>query len=129
MPRFGRILLVLVLTAALAGCSTRRPITVKGKVLNKGAPLAVARAGVQVTLVPVDPQTSSSNRVGRAEPDGSFTIEDVPPGKYRVAVEQFDPTPMVDKLGGAFSPAKTKIVREVDGKAPLDIDLSKPDSQ
>jgi hypothetical protein len=37
-----------------------------------------------------------------------------------------DPTPRDDRLSGAFSPENTKIVRDIDGKAPLNIDLYKP---
>jgi len=127
MPRFGW-LPGLVLLVSLAGCSTR-PVTVKGKVLKNGAPLATSKTGVvQVTLVPVDPKTSSSNKVGRARPDGSFEVEEVPVGKYRIGIELFDPTPRTDKLGGAFSPGTTKIIRDVDGKKPIEVDLDKPES-
>ena len=49
----------------------------------------------------------------------------VPPGKYRIAVQQFDPYPTTDKLDGKFAPGKTTIVREVNGST-LDIDLAKP---
>ena len=80
---------------------------------------------VLVTLVP-DGVKDYTSRPARAEPDGSFEITDVPAGKYRIAVEQHDPNPQTDKLGGTFSVAKTTIVRQIDGKAPLVIDLDKP---
>ena len=127
MCRVGRLLCCLAVAVALAGCAAKT-VTVKGKVHKGGTPLSVSKTGVvQVTLVPVDAKTSPSNRVGRAQPDGSFEIEQVPPGKYRVVVEQLDPNPMTDKLGGAFSALSTKIVRDVNGKTPLDVDLAKPE--
>ena len=50
----------------------------------------------------------------------------IPPGKYRIAVRQWDPYPDRDRLEGKFSEKETPIVRDVDGKTPIDIDLSKP---
>ena len=48
------------------------------------------------------------------------------PGKYKIAVEHLDPTPQTDKLEGAFSESKTPIVRDIDGKKPIEIDLAHP---
>ena len=36
------------------------------------------------------------------------------------------PNPQIDKLNGAFRAGGSKIIREIDGKMPLDIDLAKP---
>jgi hypothetical protein len=58
---------------------------------------------------------------------GEFEAMDVPMGKYRIAVEHNDPTPQDDKLEGAFNPTNTKIVRDINGKTPINIDLSKPE--
>src|SRR5262245_58814185 len=107
MCRFVRLVACLAVVLALAGCSGGM-VTVRGKVLKGGAPLTLSPTGVvQVTLIPIDVKTSSSNRVGRAQPDGSFEIEQVPSGKYRIAVEQLDPNPMTDKLEGVFSPGNS----------------------
>jgi hypothetical protein len=67
-----------------------------------------------------------TTRVGRCEKDGTFEIPEVPPGKYRIGIEQFDPNPQIDKLNGAFRAGDSKIIREIDGKAPVVIDLAKP---
>lgn len=120
----------LLLIVALAGCGGPAPVTVTGTVRGKdGKPIEVSKTGVvQITLVPdVAPGTHFTTKVGRAGPDGKFEITDVLPGKYKVAVQVNDPGPIDDKLKGEFSPENTKIVREIDGKAPLTIDLSRPE--
>ncbi|WP_254512901.1 hypothetical protein [Anatilimnocola floriformis] len=122
-------LLGVVCLLSLTGCSEKL-VTVKGKVLNNQQPLPLSPTGsVQVTLIPdVPPGSPYTTYPGRADATGSFAIEEkVKPGKYRVAVEHNDPLPGTDKLMGKFSPANTKIVREiVDEKTPLSIDLSMP---
>jgi hypothetical protein len=125
--RFGFILFVLSLSVLASGCEPS-PTKVTGKVLRDGKPIPVSATGVvQVTLIPdVASGTQFTTYIGRCEPDGSFVVLDVKPGKYKIAVEQFDPNPQTDKLGGAFSATKTTIVREIDGKKPIEIDLAKP---
>jgi hypothetical protein len=113
---------------ALTGCGGPKPVTVTGTVVKDGKPIEVSKTGsVQITLVPdVAKGEHHTTRVGQAGPDGKFEITDVPPGKYKVAVQANDTGPVDDKLKGAFSPENTKIVREIDGKTPLLIDLAKP---
>jgi hypothetical protein len=109
------------------GCKRQANVTVKGTVVKGGQPLKVSPTGVlQITLKPdlgeteqFTPKTAECDRT-----TGSFEIPDVRPGKYKVGVQQFDPSPQVDKLSGAFLPDKSKIVREIDGKHPLTIDLA-----
>lgn len=113
-----------------AGCGGPKNVTVTGTVLRDGKPIPVGPTGaVDVTLVQdVGPDEEYTTYPGRADATGKFEIIDVPPGKYRVAVAVLDPTPMEDKLGGAYSIESTKIRREVtDGKTPLTIDLAKPE--
>ena len=120
---------VLGVLLALIGCNSQPAnVTVTGKVLQGDKPIAVSPTGVvQVTLLPDVPEgTEFTTYVGRCNPDGSFEVLDVPVGKYKVGIEQLDPTPMEDKLQGAHSVANTKIVREIDGKSPLVVDLAKP---
>ena len=120
---------VLGVLLALIGCNSQPAnVTVTGKVLQGDKPIAVSPTGVvQVTLLPDVPEgTEFTTYVGRCNPDGSFEVLDVPVGKYKVGIEQLDPTPMEDKLQGAHSVANTKIVREIDGKTPLVVDLAKP---
>jgi hypothetical protein len=83
-----------------------------------------------VTLVPdVAADATYTSQVGRCDADGKFEILDVKPGKYKVVVEHLDPDPSSDKLGGAFSREKTPISRQIDGKKPLNIDLSNPTAE
>ena len=48
----------------------------------------------------------------------------IKPGKYRVAVYQYDPYPQNDKLGGKFSKDKTPINVEVTSAQDFPIELS-----
>lgn len=120
---------LLALVSFLPGCNRQRNVTVTGRIVRGGQPLAVGPNGyVQVTLRPdVGPDEQFTEKIGRCEADGQFTIDDVPPGRYRVGINQYDPTPQTDKLNWAYMPDKSKIIREIDGKAPLSIDLAKPE--
>jgi hypothetical protein len=131
MKQFHRSLRPAVVLAAgllALGCGRGpRTVTVTGKVTRGGRPVVVSRTGsVQVTLVPVvRPGQPFSTYPGRAKGDGSFEIPDVPPGKYRAAVEVLDPTPQWDRLRGAFSPQNSRIILDLDGKVPLELDLAR----
>ena len=119
----------LAILAFVHGCGTKpRTVTVTGSVTRGGQPLPVSKTGyVQIMLLPdVGADEQYTTRVGRCEPDGTFQIPEVPPGKYRIGVEQFDPNPQIDKFNGAFRAGDSKIIRDIDGKAPLTIDLAKP---
>lgn len=118
----------LLMALGLAGCGGPKNVTVTGHILRSGKPLPLSKTGVvQITLMPdVGPDQEYTTYVGRCEPDGSFKIEDVPPGRYRIGIEHLDPSPQDDQLRGAFRAENSKIVREIDGKAPLQIDLAKP---
>ena len=123
-PLFGLLTLVLL----LSGCDQRRTVTVTGSVVRGGQPIAVGPTGyVQITLHPdVGADEQFTTRVGRCEKDGTFKIVEVPPGKYRIGVEQLDPNPQTDKLNGAFRAGDSKIIRDIDGKTPINVDLAKP---
>jgi hypothetical protein len=127
--RLARSLGLLAILIVCYGCGEqRRLVTVTGSVVRNGQPLAVSNTGyVQVMLLPdVGDDEQYTTRVGRCEKDGTFQITEVPPGKYKIGIEQFDPNPQNDKLNGAFRAGDGKIIREIDGKAPLNIDLAKP---
>jgi hypothetical protein len=123
------LLLGVVFALALTGCKPKL-LTVNGTVLNDGQPLPVGPTGsILVTLVPdVAPGAEYTTYPGYPDnATGKFTLTEIPPGKYKVAVEQNDPLPGTDKLKGKYSPKNTTIVREVvDEKTPLTIDLAKP---
>lgn len=127
--------LVALVAFAFAGCQQNTgPVTVplQGSLLMNGQPLEVKGREIglgQVALdfIPVDDTGPAPQTFGvQAGIDGKFSFPGgIKPGKYKVAVYQWDPYPMVDKLQGAYSKERTPIVREVDGKSPIDIDLAK----
>lgn len=118
--------LCLALGAVASGCGGSGTVKVTGKVTKDGQPLVSKTGHVQVTLIPVDAGPNySTYPAGPANPDGTFEIPNpVPVGKYKVVVELLD-TPTSDALKGAFNAQKTKIIRDIDGSKPLDIDLAK----
>ena len=120
-------LLVVIVTIIPACESKPRTVTVTGSVLRNGQPIPVSKTGyVQVMLLPdVADDQQYTTRVSRCEADGTFMIPDVTPGKYKIGIEQFDPNPQIDKLNGAFRAGDSKVIREIDGKTPIDIDLAK----
>ena len=121
---------LLATAVVLSGCGKKPNVTVKGTILRDGKPIAVSKTGVlQVTLRPdVGEGQQYTPKLGECDrATGEFVIPDVPPGKYKVGVEQFDPSPQFDKLNYAFSADKGKFIREIDGKAPLTIDVAKPE--
>jgi hypothetical protein len=125
--RTGSLIVVLTVALIPAGCE-KSPVKVTGTVLRDKKPIPVSSTGyVSVILIPdVPPGTHYTTYPARCDADGKFELLDAKPGKYKIAVEVFDPDPQTDKLGGAYSPEKTTIVRDVDGKKPIEIDLANP---
>ncbi len=114
----------------VCGCGPAPNVTVMGTVLRDNKPIPVSKSGnIMVTLKPDVPEDGQfTTKVGYCDPaNGQFEIPDVPPGDYIVGIEQWDPDPMSDKLQGKFSYGNSKIKRQIDGKAPLTIDLAKPE--
>ena len=113
------------------GCNRQTAVTVSGTVQKNGQPLPVSGTGVlQITLIPDNsPDGNYTPKIAECDrATGRFEIREVQPGKYKVGVEQFDPTPQSEKLNGAFRADNGKFVRDIDGKMPLTIDLAKTDS-
>ena len=129
-----RYLTLLLLLCAFAGCGDpSRPQTVacEGTLLMNGQPLQVAQreigvGQVAIEFIPAEPAGPAPQTYGaQADAAGKFSLPGgIPPGKYKIAVHQWDPYPNVDKLQGAFSKEKTPLVREIDGKSPIDIELN-----
>lgn len=121
---------LLLAVAVCVGCGKKNNnITVTGSVVRNGQPLSLSKNGyVQVTVQPdVDPNKAFTPRIAECDKtNGKFEIRDIPAGKYKVGIQQFDPDPTTDKLKGAFYVDTGKIVRDLDGKTPLYIDLAKP---
>jgi hypothetical protein len=129
MAQRSVLAVTLMIFASAFGCNQKpRTVTVTGSVLRGGQPIAVSNTGyVQIMLLPdVGADEQYTTRVGRCEKDGTFTMPEVPPGKYKIGIEQFDPNPQIDKLNGAFRAGDSKIICDVDGKTPLHFDLAKP---
>ena len=119
-----------LIVVLVVGCNRQKTATVTGTVVRGGQPIAVSGTGVlQITLVPdVGPSENYTSKMAECDrATGKFQIPDVKPGKYKIGVEQFDPSPLSDKLNGAFRAENGKIAREIDGKTPLMIDLAKPE--
>jgi hypothetical protein len=129
VPRPLLACLVAIMCVAV-GCNRNRNVTVTGTVLRNGQPIPLSRTGVvQITLMPdVGPDEPYTTYVGRADEAGKFEIYEVAPGRYKIGIEQLDPNPQTDKLNAAFAYGNSKFVRQIDGKAPINIDLAKPDS-
>lgn len=115
----------------LAGCGGSG-YNVQGKLVKGGAPVSVSEKGVvQMSFISVDDKAATSPYPVNLEKDGSFTVagrgdvKGVPAGKYKVAVEIYDPYPGTDKLGGKFSKERTPIVQDVPANGPAVIDIGK----
>ena len=130
-----RYLAVLLLFAS-AGCGGNSgPVTVacEGTLLLNGKPLEVAKreigvGQVAIEFIPIDAAANRETYGAQADAAGKFSLPGgLPPGKYKVAVHQWDPYPTVDKLQGKFAKERTPLVREIDGKKAIDIELSKPE--
>lgn len=116
------------------GCGRSGPTTVRvtGRVLLKGQPLSVtpteAQLGaLQLRFIELDPNGVPTGRSysANAKPDGSFNVlgiggRGLPPGRYRIAVYQYDPYPE-DKLGGRFSEERSPIVRQIEASGDLGV--------
>ena len=129
--RHARSTCVLVLAAVFVGCGKRaKTVTVTGSVVRSGQPISLGPNGyIESTLQPdLPPDAAFTPKMTECDrTTGKFEVHEVVPGRYKIGIRQLDPDPINDKLKGAFSTASSgKIIREIDGKAPLDIDLAKP---
>ncbi len=115
-------MLLFLAAAALAGCGVSGPpqgVTVTGKILNGGAPLATAKLppGEFIGEVRFIPQGEGSAEIEPLAADGTFREtgagRGIPPGKYRLAVFHFIQGRGSDGLEGSFSDEKTPIMIDV----------------
>ncbi|WP_254507052.1 carboxypeptidase-like regulatory domain-containing protein [Anatilimnocola floriformis] len=127
--------LPLLLLFVFAGCGSSGPVMVacEGTLLLNGKPLEVAKREIgvgQVSLefIPVENTPNAQPYGAQVDAAGKFSLPGgVTPGKYKVVVRQWDPYPQVDKLQGKFDKEHTPLVRQIDGKSPINIELSKPE--
>ena len=136
--RLRWLLPAAVLLFAGCGGGGDKVVRVTGTVSNAGQPLEVRGRDVGIGMVQVEFQRLGDNgqpiggpETVQADAAGAFVVpgpkgQGIPPGKYRIAVRQWDPFPQVDKLAGRFDPEHTPIVREIAAAGEVEIDLSKP---
>lgn len=131
-----------VVALLLSGCGAEKPnydqtVILKGKLTKSGTPVQVDKAKlgdyarVEATFIPVA-STGGPKMSAEVKDDGTFTLatsegKPLPPGKYRVAVRQWEPYPQTDLLNGKFDEKNTPLVVEIgDPSQELLIDLDKP---
>ncbi len=98
----GRLLLLVIL-AGVCGCG--RTATVAGKVSYQGRPVIHGA----VTFLSAD----KTARSAAIEPDGSYTVEGVPPGIVKIGVISRDPA-----RGRSAVAGQTAVRRQEPGAAP-----------
>lgn len=129
------------LAILIAGCGepAEKAVSVKGTVLNAGQPLEVAGRDVGIGVVQIafhrvlddgtisqDPEMASIDAQGRFEIKGR-SGRGLEPGKYKVAIYQYDPYPQNEKLQGKFSPENTPLEYTIQEDRELAIDVSRPE--
>jgi hypothetical protein len=132
--------LLPVCFALLAGCPSTptpdRKIVAKGKVTKGGQPIPLNKAQfrdyAKVEIVFISEKDPNHKVSVDAEPDGTFVLaaeagDPLPPGKYRVAINQWEPYPRKNTLEGKFDAKNTPIVVEITNPPKdIDIDIDKP---
>jgi hypothetical protein len=120
--------------AALAGCGgAPKPVAISGTVTHGGEKMTWPEGGggsLLVIFMPADPADTA--RYSARETDlatSSYKIAAIPPGRYKVAVQQFYPsakTNFNDTLDGRYDPGHTDLTAEVthDGQV-VNIDVPK----
>jgi hypothetical protein len=133
--RFISLCLVLVLVST--GCDSSKGTSPKGKIVKGGQPLAVKSKGpippgTKHLVVELIGENGTSESVVVGEDNSSFTVvgaegKGVKPGKYKLAVQFFDPDRPNDQLKGAFNTQNTKLTVTIEaGKDIGTIDLDSP---
>jgi hypothetical protein len=112
-----------------AGCGEEKKCSISGKITHGGQPLAWKTENSQLLVIFSRVGSDKNDEVYSAQTDrdqGTFTIKNIPPGEYIVAVQQFDPLPGNDAFGHQFNLAKSTIRKTVghDGQV-IDVDVPK----
>lgn len=123
----NRIVIVSILGIALglSGCSLDRKCMISGTVTHGGEKMTWPVGGV--LLVIFFPEDRKRNPdVYSAQTDittSTYTISNIPPGRYKVAVQQFD-TKFHDTMNAAYDPSKTTLFLDVPPEGGvIDIDI------
>lgn len=115
-----------LIAVSLVGCGGYTPdegVVVTGKIVQGGAPVAVAPTpdgynGVEVQILPATPtDTGLASASAQCDTSGNFEItyagEGVPPGKYKLAVFVRKDDPGADTLEGKLGGDTTPITIDV----------------
>jgi len=87
------------------GTDAKKGATVKGKLLSNGTALESSpeyvpgKPNVRVTLGLIDEKGKGAGSGATCKADGSFELEDLAPGKYRLTVMHFDMGMMAENVG------------------------------
>lgn len=128
LSRFCLLSLLAAILVAASGCGAKTSL-VNGRVVKDGKPLKLSAKGMVVlALYPENSKDAKSQFPAETKPDGTFTVvgpdrKGIPAGKYRVAVQVFDPYPNTEILGGKYTVDKSTIVKDVNGTDELTIDV------
>lgn len=138
-PRASVVICLMMTALALfvVGCggeSGPKRVKIKGKVSNNGEPLKVRPmvGRVQVTFYPITEagQPPGDPQEAAVLPTGDFTVpgtenKGILPGKYKIAIRQWEEFPNKDVLQGKFDDKNSKITRDITGDQEIILDVSK----
>ena len=128
-PRNRTVVAVgLALAQALfSGCAVPT-YRVEGKVTREGKPLEWKSDPHELLVLFVPMDREKNKETYRAEVNteaGTYVIDAIPAGTYRVSVQQMDPYPKGDLLNFAFSLKDSPLSCTIAGDMVFDIDLPK----
>jgi hypothetical protein len=128
MKKLLPALCLFLMAAGLSGCAAKK-YTITGTVTRGGEKLTWPDGGtLLVVYVPENFGKDPAAITYPAQSDiatSTYTVSGIPPGKYNVAVQQFD-VKHNDALGHVYDPGHTELAREVtQDNQVIDIDLPK----
>jgi hypothetical protein len=124
------LLLVIAGAAAFVAWSMYDPrCSISGTVTRDGKPLEwkTDHGVLLVLFVPLD-RERDRNVYRALKTDartGQYAIDNIPPGSYRVSIQQQDPDSRYDLLHFTLSIKDSPIIKEVTGDEVIDINIAK----
>jgi len=113
----------------LGGCASsgQGKVKVTGQLLRNDKPLKLKTDVMrEMTFYPYEEKKADklvNTYPAVVNDDGTFEVS-MPPGKYVIALKLLDGTGDICK--GTFTPEKSKLIRDIAGKAPMNIEVTKP---